>query len=86
MKQGHLFWITCKPLKQLRKAGLLQLIQNSAPSVASLYEARRGYMPLWLKTNKTCLGLNLLYMYLEDLPYILCSLGLYCNFDLNKTC
>ena len=32
--QGHLFWITCKWLKLLRKAGCLQLIQNSAPSVA----------------------------------------------------
>ena len=53
---------------------------------ASLSEVHRGYMPPWLKTNKTFLGLNLLCMYLEDLPYILCSLGLYCNFDLNKTC
>ena len=31
--QGHLFWITCKPLKLLRKASHLQVIQNSAPSV-----------------------------------------------------
>ena len=32
--QGFLFWITCKWLKLLRKAGRFQLIQNSAPSVA----------------------------------------------------
>ena len=32
--QGRLFWITCKRLKVLRKTGRLQLIQNSAPSVA----------------------------------------------------
>ena len=32
--QGRLFWITCKWLKLLKKAGRLQLIQNSAPSVA----------------------------------------------------
>ena len=32
--QGPLFWISCKRLKLLRKAGSLQLIQNSAPSVA----------------------------------------------------
>ena len=35
--QEHLFWITCKRLKLLRKAGCLQLIQNSVTSVA-----RRG--------------------------------------------
>ena len=29
---GAEFWITCKRLKLLRKAGRLQLIQNSAPS------------------------------------------------------
>ena len=32
--QGGLFWITCKRPKLLRKAGRLQLIQNSMPSVA----------------------------------------------------
>ena len=32
--QGRLFWITCKRPKLLRKAGRLQLIQNSTPSVA----------------------------------------------------
>ena len=31
--QGRLFWITCKRLKQLRKASCLQVIQNLAPSV-----------------------------------------------------
>ena len=31
--QGRLFWITCKRLKILRKAGRLQLILNLAPSV-----------------------------------------------------
>ena len=31
--QGRLFWITCKRPKLLRKAGCLQLIQNSTPSV-----------------------------------------------------
>ena len=32
--QGRLFWITFKWFKLLRKAGHLQLIQNSVPSVA----------------------------------------------------
>ena len=32
--EGAEFWISCKALKLLRKAGRLQLIQNSAPSVA----------------------------------------------------
>ena len=32
MVNGTEFWITCKRLKLLRKAGRLQLIQNSAPS------------------------------------------------------
>ena len=32
MADGAKFWITCKRLKLLRKAGRLQLIQNSAPS------------------------------------------------------
>ena len=32
--QGRLFWITCNRPKLLRKAGRLQLIQNSTPSVA----------------------------------------------------
>ena len=32
--QGRLFWIICNWLKLLKKAGRLQLIQNSAPSVA----------------------------------------------------
>ena len=32
MVDGAKFWITCKQLKLLRKAGHLQLIQNSAPS------------------------------------------------------
>ena len=32
--QGRLFWIICKRLKVRGKAGRLQLIQNSAPSVA----------------------------------------------------
>ena len=31
--EGAEFWISCKRLKLLRKAGRLQLIQNSAPSV-----------------------------------------------------
>ena len=31
--QGHLFWITCKRLKLLRKANRLWVIQNLAPSV-----------------------------------------------------
>ena len=32
--QRRLFWITCNRLKLLKKAGWLQLIQNSTPSVA----------------------------------------------------
>ena len=32
--QGRLFWITCKWLKLLKKAGRLQLFQTSAPFVA----------------------------------------------------
>ena len=32
--EGTIFWISCKWLKSLRKAGHLQLIQNSAPSAA----------------------------------------------------
>ena len=32
--EGDEFWISCKRLKLLRKAGRLQLIQNSVPSVA----------------------------------------------------
>ena len=32
--QGRLFWITCKRLELLWKAGRLQLIQSSTPSVA----------------------------------------------------
>ena len=34
--QGHLFWITYKWLKLLRKASHLQVIQNSGPSVVRL--------------------------------------------------
>ena len=36
--QGLLFWITCKRLKLLRKAGCLQLIQNLAPSVGGRHQ------------------------------------------------
>ena len=36
--QGCLFWITYKWLKVLRKASHLQIIQNSAPSVAGRYQ------------------------------------------------
>ena len=36
MMDGVKFWITCKPLKLLRKAGQLQLIQDSAPSTILL--------------------------------------------------
>ena len=34
MVNGAEFWISCKRLKLLRKAGCLQLIQNSAPSTS----------------------------------------------------
>ena len=45
--QGRLFWITCKPLKLLRKASCLQVIQNSAPSVVQrrqcdIYKLKEG--------------------------------------------
>jgi len=45
--QGHLFWITCKWLKLLRKASHLQVIQNSAPSVVrrcqcDIYKLKEG--------------------------------------------
>ena len=36
--EGTEFWISCKQLKLPRKASCLQLIQNSAPSIAR----RRG--------------------------------------------
>ena len=36
--QGHLFWITCKWLKLLRKASHLQVFRNSAPSVARRHQ------------------------------------------------
>ena len=36
--QGCSFWITHKQLKLMRKAGSLQLIQNSAPSVAGWHQ------------------------------------------------
>ena len=42
--QGHLFWITCKRLKPWRKAGHLQSIQNSTPSVAGM---RQCCIPMW---------------------------------------
>ena len=44
--QGYLFWITCKRPKLLRKAGRLQLIQNSTPSVAGM---RQCCIRMWLK-------------------------------------
>ena len=36
--QGRLFWITYKRLKLLKKAGRLQLIQNSTSSVALMWQ------------------------------------------------
>mgnify|MGYP006975563436 CR=1 FL=1 len=48
--QGPLFWITCKQLKQLRKAGSLQLIQNSAPFVAGRHQCCI-WIPLKLTLN-----------------------------------
>ena len=43
--QGRLFWITCKRLKLLKKAGRLQLIQNSTLSVTRRQQCciRIGY-------------------------------------------
>ena len=45
--QGRLFWITCKGLKLLRKAGCLELIQNLAPSVAG-----RRQCCIWIERKK----------------------------------
>ena len=37
--KGAEFWVSCKQLKLLRKAGCLQLIQNSTPSVAGMRQS-----------------------------------------------
>ena len=44
--QGHLFWITCKWLKLLRKASHLQVFRNSAPSVARRHQCDIMIRPL----------------------------------------
>ena len=46
MVDGAEFWITCKWLKLLRKAGCLQLIQNSAPSTIGWRQC-----DIWMKRN-----------------------------------
>ena len=45
--QGCLFWITCNRPKLLRKAGRLQLIQNSTPSVALMRQCCIQIDCLW---------------------------------------
>ena len=40
--EGAEFWISCKQLKILRKAGNLQLIQNLVPSVARQHQCDIG--------------------------------------------
>ena len=44
--EGSEFWIRCKRLKLLRKAGRLQQIQSSAPSVA-----QRRQCDIWIRKN-----------------------------------
>ena len=58
--QGRLFWITCNRPKLLRKAGCLQLIQNSTPSVALMRQCciRIVRMPQNLWKSSKFLGID----------------------------
>ena len=68
--EGAEFWISCKWLKLLRKAGVLQLIQNSAPSVAQRRQCdiwiwsrieNRVKMSYYIKPNDISSALVFLY-------------------------
>ena len=50
--QGRLFWITCKRLKLLKKAGRLQLIQNSTPSVTRRRQCCNRIKSYWAITSE----------------------------------